>query len=70
MHRFDLTIVLFLAAYKYPFYAVQWHPERNAFEWVQKTGMAHSPSAVKASFYTASFFVNEGITCIVTASVF
>ncbi|KAK6474045.1 gamma-glutamyl hydrolase-like [Huso huso] len=48
-----------MEAYKYPFYAVQWHPERNAFEWVQKTGMAHSPSAVKASFYTADFFVNE-----------
>lgn len=54
-----LTLTLTLA-YRYPFYAVQWHPEKSNFEWVDKPGMAHSTHAVRASFYTASFFVSEG----------
>ncbi|XP_061788415.1 gamma-glutamyl hydrolase [Nerophis lumbriciformis] len=50
-----------MEAYNYPFYAVQWHPEKTPFEWVDKPGMVHSPSAVRASFYTASFFVSEAM---------
>lgn len=48
------------SAYRYPFYAVQWHPEKSNFEWVDKPGMVHSTHAVRASFYTAGFFVSEG----------
>lgn len=48
------------AAYRYPFYAVQWHPEKSPFEWIDKPGMIHSVSAIRASFYTSSFFVHEG----------
>lgn len=48
-----------MEAYRYPFYAVQWHPEKSPFEWLDKPGMVHSASAVQASFYTASFFVSE-----------
>uniref|UniRef100_A0A3B4FP26 folate gamma-glutamyl hydrolase n=1 Tax=Pundamilia nyererei TaxID=303518 RepID=A0A3B4FP26_9CICH len=51
-----------MEANHYPFYAVQWHPEKSPFEWVDKPGMIHSVSAVRASFYTASFFVSEGNT--------
>ncbi|MBN3305831.1 gamma-glutamyl hydrolase [Amia ocellicauda] len=43
----------------YPFYAVQWHPEKSQFEWIEKPGNVHTPSAINAGFYTASFFVNE-----------
>lgn len=50
----------FTSAYRYPFYAVQWHPEKSPFEWIDKPGMVHTSSAVRASFYTASFFVSEG----------
>ncbi|XP_061926241.1 zgc:171566 [Entelurus aequoreus] len=50
-----------MEAYNYPFYGVQWHPEKTPFEWVDKPGMVHSPSAVRASFYTASFFVSEAM---------
>ncbi|KAI4871875.1 hypothetical protein NFI96_003792 [Prochilodus magdalenae] len=49
-----------MEAYRYPFYAVQWHPEKSPFEWIDKPGMVHSVSAIRASFYTASFFVSEG----------
>lgn len=50
-----------MEAYRYPFYAVQWHPEKSPFEWIDKPGMVHSLSAVKASFYTSSFFISEAM---------
>ncbi|XP_072307843.1 gamma-glutamyl hydrolase-like [Eucyclogobius newberryi] len=48
-----------MEAYRYPFYAVQWHPEKGPFEWINKSGMDHSVPAVQTSFYSASFFVSE-----------
>ncbi|XP_063767739.1 zgc:171566 isoform X2 [Eleginops maclovinus] len=50
-----------MEAHRYPFYAVQWHPEKTPFEWVDKPGMTHSPAAIRASFYTSSFFVSEAM---------
>ncbi|KAI5607551.1 hypothetical protein C0J50_1862 [Silurus asotus] len=50
-----------MEAYRYPFYAVQWHPEKSPFEWIDKPGMVHAISAIRASFYTASFFVSEAM---------
>ncbi|XP_039629172.1 zgc:171566 [Polypterus senegalus] len=55
----EIEFISTMEAFKYPFYGMQWHPEKNAFEWVDKSGMSHSPSALKAAFYTADFFVNE-----------
>ncbi|XP_026875986.2 zgc:171566 isoform X2 [Electrophorus electricus] len=40
---------------------VQWHPEKSPFEWINKPGMIHSISSIRASFYTASFFVSEAM---------
>ncbi|XP_068578420.1 zgc:171566 isoform X2 [Cebidichthys violaceus] len=48
-----------MEAYRYPFYAVQWHPEKSSFEWVDKPGMIHSSAAVGVCFYTGTFFVSE-----------
>ena len=52
-----------MEAYNYPFYGVQWHPEKNNFEWSLKEGSytntPHSPNAVRASIETAIFFVQE-----------
>lgn len=50
----------FISAKRYPFYAVQWHPEKSAYEWIDKPGMVHTTSAVRANFYAARFFVSEG----------
>ncbi|KAM4740234.1 gamma-glutamyl hydrolase [Anableps anableps] len=50
-----------MEAYRYPFYAVQWHPEKSPFEWIDKPGMVHTVSAVRASFYTGSFFISEAL---------
>ncbi|KAJ0068973.1 hypothetical protein NL108_015446, partial [Boleophthalmus pectinirostris] len=54
-----LEFISTMEAYRYPFYAVQWHPEKSPFEWLDKPGMVHSTTAVQTSFYTASFFVSE-----------
>ncbi|XP_072306557.1 gamma-glutamyl hydrolase-like [Eucyclogobius newberryi] len=45
-------------AYNYPIYGVQWHPEKNAYEWT-KPHYAHSSTAAKVTFYFANFFVDE-----------
>ncbi|KAL6112332.1 ggh [Pungitius sinensis] len=50
-----------MEAYRYPFYAVQWHPEKSSFEWIDKPGMVHSTAAVAVCFYTARFFVSEAM---------
>ncbi|KAM7390147.1 hypothetical protein PAMA_008359 [Pampus argenteus] len=47
-----------MEAYDYPIYGVQWHPEKNAFEWT-RSYIPHSPAAVQTTFYMAEFFVNE-----------
>ncbi|XP_043100031.1 gamma-glutamyl hydrolase [Puntigrus tetrazona] len=47
-----------MEAYDFPIYATQWHPEKNAFEWTRPY-VPHTPSAIKTTFYTAYFFVNE-----------
>ncbi|XP_005392230.1 PREDICTED: gamma-glutamyl hydrolase [Chinchilla lanigera] len=48
-----------MEGYKYPVYAVQWHPEKAPYEWANVTGISHAPNAVKTAFYLAEFFVSE-----------
>ncbi|EFJ20246.1 hypothetical protein SELMODRAFT_109437, partial [Selaginella moellendorffii] len=43
---------------KYPVTSVQWHPEKNAFEWGYE-GIPHSPDAVRITQSAASFFVSS-----------
>ncbi|KAJ8277669.1 hypothetical protein GJAV_G00078350 [Gymnothorax javanicus] len=53
-----LEFVSTMEAYDFPFYGTQWHPEKNAFEWTRPY-IPHSPAAVRTTFFTADFFVNE-----------
>lgn len=53
------ALIKLSAAYSYPIYGTQWHPEKNPFEFL-KAYIPHSPSAVRTTFYMAEFFVNEG----------
>ncbi|KAI0241546.1 hypothetical protein LSAT2_023842 [Lamellibrachia satsuma] len=46
-------------AYQYPFYAVQWHPEKNAFVYDVNQHINHTVSAIAATQYFANFFVRE-----------
>jgi len=48
-----------MEAYDYPFYGVQWHPEKNSFEWTSQEAINHSKEAVMVTQYFADFFVNQ-----------
>ncbi|XP_063857573.1 gamma-glutamyl hydrolase-like isoform X2 [Scylla paramamosain] len=41
-----------------PYYGVQWHPEKNPFEW-RFSSIPHSRQAIRAAQYIANFFVEE-----------
>jgi hypothetical protein len=45
---------------KYPIYGVQFHPEKNAFEWKKTNNNPHTANAILVQQYFANFFVNEG----------
>ncbi len=51
------------AAYDYPFYGVQWHPEKNGFEWTPHEDIPHTEPAVAVMQGLANFFVQEGRQC-------
>ena len=44
---------------KYPFYGVQFHPEKVLYEFVENQNISHLPEAAVASQYFARFFVEE-----------
>eukprot|EP00743_Colponemidia_sp_Colp-15_P009880 GILK01010828.1.p1 GENE.GILK01010828.1~~GILK01010828.1.p1 ORF type:complete len:411 (-),score=49.06 GILK01010828.1:76-1308(-) len=52
------VFVTAIEAKKYPFYAVQWHPEKPQFEY-NTMAIDHSPNSLLAAQYLASFFVSE-----------
>ncbi|RLU18954.1 hypothetical protein DMN91_009312 [Ooceraea biroi] len=43
----------------YPFYGIQFHPEKNLYEWVTGKNIPHGRNAARISQYFANFFVNE-----------
>jgi len=44
---------------KYPIYGVQWHPERNQYEWTDKEPIDASLNAVDCVQHLADFFVEK-----------
>lgn len=44
---------------QFPFYGLQFHPEKNLYEWVTGKNIPHGINATVASQYFANFFVNE-----------
>jgi hypothetical protein len=44
---------------KYPFYGVQFHPEKNAFEWKVES-IPHSAESILVQQFFGNFLVNEG----------
>jgi gamma-glutamyl hydrolase len=55
----DLEFISTIEHRFYPFYGVQFHPEKNLFEWVRNKNISHTGSAVSSAQYFADFFVNE-----------
>ncbi|XP_052861337.1 gamma-glutamyl hydrolase A-like isoform X1 [Anopheles cruzii] len=43
----------------YPFYGIQFHPEKNTYEWIANKNIPHTANAVRASQYFADFFIGE-----------
>jgi gamma-glutamyl hydrolase len=43
----------------FPFYGVQFHPEKNLFEWVKNRNISHTANAVLQAQYFTNFFVSE-----------
>jgi len=43
----------------YPIFAVQWHPERNQFEWRQGRNINHGADAVAANAWMARDFIDD-----------
>lgn len=43
----------------YPFYGVQWHPEKIPWEWTTAKRIPHSSEGVRVTQHFANFFVNE-----------
>ncbi|XP_051167679.1 gamma-glutamyl hydrolase A-like [Leptopilina boulardi] len=44
---------------KYPFYGLQFHPEKNDYEWAKGRGIPHGKNATIIQQYFANFFINE-----------
>jgi len=53
-----LTFVSSIEAKNYPFWGVQFHPEKILYEWL-KPAIPHSAAAVGASQYFGDFFINQ-----------
>lgn len=51
--------IAIMEAKKYPFYGVQFHPEKPIFAWSSKTNIKHDSTSVIASRYFADFFIGE-----------
>ncbi|XP_066997271.2 gamma-glutamyl hydrolase B isoform X2 [Anabrus simplex] len=54
-----LEFVSSIESRNFPFYAVMFHPEKNAYEWKSTKHIPHSNSAIAVMQYFANFFVNE-----------
>lgn len=65
LDRNGVEFVSTVEAIKYPIYGVQWHPEKNAFEFGETSDgvpdevINHSPEAIAMTQQMANFFVNE-----------
>jgi len=53
----NLTFISTIEAKNYPFVGLQFHPEKNAYEWERND--SHSWSAVYSARYFYDWFVNE-----------
>ena len=64
----NLKFISIVEHIEMPFYGVQFHPEKNIYEW-SNSNIPHSSDAVRVSQYLANFFVNEGLFQFLTYSI-
>lgn len=56
----NLEFISSLEHITYPFYGLQFHPEKNLYEWKIGKKIPHGKNAIEVAQYFANFFVNEG----------
>jgi len=54
-----MAYIAVIEAKKYPIYAVQFHPERNAYRFYPTTGVDHSREGIRLMQRMSTFFVEE-----------
>jgi gamma-glutamyl hydrolase len=57
--RNGLEFVSTIEGFKYPIFASQWHPEKNAFEWTLREAIPHENMSIKVTQFMSNFFVNQ-----------
>ncbi|CAL7945516.1 unnamed protein product [Xylocopa violacea] len=58
----DLDGIEFISSFEHvtlPFYGLQFHPEKNLYEWIIGKKIPHGNNAIKVAQYFANFFINE-----------
>lgn len=53
------TFISTLEHTTYPFYGIQFHPEKNLYEWKTGKNIPHGSDASRIAQYFANFFINE-----------
>jgi len=53
------TFVSTIESRRYPIFGVQWHPEKNGFEWEVNTTIPHNKNAIQVMQYMANFFTDQ-----------
>lgn len=56
---YGLEFISVFESKRYPFYGIQFHPEKNQYEFKSSLKIPHSKQAVETSQYFANFFVEE-----------
>ena len=54
-----LVIIYYFLGKHYPFYGVQWHPEKVTHECIPGLNVPRSSEAIELSSHMGTFFVNE-----------
>ncbi|XP_069101854.1 gamma-glutamyl hydrolase-like [Argopecten irradians] len=55
----DNVYISAMEAYKYPFYGVQFHPEKNVYNWDLRFTNNHDADAIRVAHYFSEFFLSE-----------
>ena len=60
-HRLFILLILKSSsvARRYPIFGVQWHPEKNGFEWQVNSTIPHGKDAIQVMEYMANFFTDQ-----------
>ena len=56
---FTIKYIAMVEGKKYPFYAVQFHPEKNVYKFYPGDDVVHTLDAIRMSQFFSLFFVNE-----------